>query len=788
MASCIEDRRTWLCFPLYVIVAGCIFPSIPSEIVIPRRLEEGSGKAKKEDISYIIQAAGKEHTIRLKKRNNFLVENLPVFTYDSEGRKVKSHPHIPAGCYYEGSVEGVKDSLVALSICFGLRGFLKFRGLDYGIEPLEGSQTFQHLLYLTNKTGFSPALIENFREWKIAHSEEVHRDVTHLFIHQRFNKEPWESYHGEICKANFSVAIDPYLSRDLVQYSKIVSHMLGHNIGLRHDGPFCFCDQQASCIMHGFHAKFAMFSNCSAREMSRLRMNHKLDCLRNKPPFTFVFKVPKGIMCADIFGKEARAASLSCFRTLNMIGDQIGNCGGDGQGFVKCKEENVQCGRLYCSNVMKELDPLTQAHFLINGEFCWTIKYQEGYGVEDAGAVPDGTKCNRRKPCQLKVQMQRRAPLQEEKRRHKGKRYHQERRPNAAGAVSYVIPKAKEVHVVSFETEAIMLKKSRSSRGKILSETRGSLCDQNQAAALISARQVGLLHFAIAVAHEIGHVIGLPDDESKICFCGPGHDCIMSPRRPYGDNPFFSNCSVRSYFEVIQSSKAQCLNNIPVNSRSFALRSCGNGIVEEGEECDCGDKEPCKKDMCCQEDCTKAEGALCTSELCCKECGVAPEGTLCREATGECDLPEYCNGKAVECPPDVAVQDGSKCSEDGYCYSGTCSTHTLLLPGVAKVLLHEWHVLDERRGVAIQQLVQLRGIYLSNQNCHCLYGWEPPGCDIPGYGGSIDSGPAPRAVDFSKVDLYVGVGAAVVFGLVVGVLSVMVLCKWQQVFGNPQGG
>ncbi|KAL8180070.1 UNVERIFIED_CONTAM: hypothetical protein K2H54_005186 [Gekko kuhli] len=422
-----------------------------------------------------------------------------------------------------------------------------------------------------------------------------------------------------------------------------------------------------------------------------------------------------------------------------------------------------------------------------------------------------------------------------------------------------------------------------------------SLCDEEHAAALISARPVALLHLAISVAHAIGHVIGMPDDEPKDCYCGPGRKCVMSPQGPYGENPRFSNCSARSYFDVIQSGKAQCLNNVPDDRRLFPLRSCGDGIVEEGEECDCGGRELCKQDLCCREDCTKAKGALCTAELCCKECRVAPEGTLCREATGECDLPEYCSGKTVECPPDTVVQDGSPCEDGGYCYSGTCSTHTLLcqkifgtesrsgpmscyqavnsrgdrfgncggqagdgsptsfkkcdersilcgqvqcvnirtLPQLGErttvvqtsganatcwglgrhtevtpsnngavedgtkcgkdsvcingtcVLMHRSLLSDTVCDPAVD--CNARGICNSNQNCHCLYGWEPPGCVLPGYGGSVDSGPAPEATHFSKTDFYVGVGVGAVFGLVIGVLLVMFCSQLGQVSSHSQG-
>lgn len=610
MAGYDKELRNWLHFLLRLLVVGCILPAMHSdplalplsyEIIIPRRLEPETGEAKKEELSYVIQASGKEHIIRLKRKNNFLAENLPVFTYDSEGRKVKSHPYIPAGCYYGGYVEGMADSLVALSTCFGLRGFLKIRGLNYGLEPLEGSRTFQHLLYLTNKTGFnstvcglrnkdpnpqakdagrgnvglendllylelyvvvenkmfryeggnetrvihivldtinmvythyrvlniavtlvgmniwkarnpiqissdSQKLIDDFNEWKVANDKEIQRDTTRLFVHQRFDRMPWESYRGGICSQDFPVGIDPYLTKDLSAFSIIVSHSLGHTLGLHHDGPYCFCDEQASCIMHHSYAGLAMFSNCSVASMAHLRRAKELDCLRNIPRPPVVAKhcgnrvvdvgeqcdcgdaeqctndpcchpdctfkgqavcshedccqrcqfTPTGMLCrnaanlcdlpeyctgesmwcpadvhkkdgtpcnedaycyakkcsthnlqcADIFGKDAKAAPHGCFKALNMAGDQVGNCGGggeEGETFVKCKEKDVLCGRLHCSNVQRKLDPLTEVQFSVNGVSCWSTKYQHHHGepisTEDKGVVPDGTACSEDRLC-----------------------------------------------------------------------------------------------------------------------------------------------------------------------------------------------------------------------------------------------------------------------------------------------------------------------------------------------------------------------------------------------------
>ncbi|ELV11683.1 Disintegrin and metalloproteinase domain-containing protein 30 [Tupaia chinensis] len=163
--------------------------------------------------------------------------------------------------------------------------------------------------------------------------------------------------------------------------------------------------------------------------------------------------------------------------------------------------------------------------------------------------------------------------------------------------------------------------------------------------------------------HELGHGLGMKHDELH-CQCKGEHSCIMGSGRTG-----WSNCSFVNYFKFAYS-EASCLNNIP--GISYLVRSCGNKIVEENEECDCGSREDCLKDRCCQSNCRLKRGANCSIGLCCHECRFRPSGYMCRQEENECDLAEYCNGNSSNCPKDTYKQDGTPCKYKARCFRKGC--------------------------------------------------------------------------------------------------------------------
>ncbi|XP_077000472.1 disintegrin and metalloproteinase domain-containing protein 21-like [Tamandua tetradactyla] len=199
----------------------------------------------------------------------------------------------------------------------------------------------------------------------------------------------------------------------------------------------------------------------------------------------------------------------------------------------------------------------------------------------------------------------------------------------------------------------------------------GGVCKKQYNFAIVTFQGKTWNNFANSVAHELGHVLGMPHDD-KTCVCGQKQRCIMNSQKV--GSVRFSNCSYASLWKTTVS-LGQCLRYAQQTDEIFILKRCGNGIVEEEEECDCGPLKNCDKDPCCLSNCTLSSGSACAFGLCCKNCQFLPSGEICRKQINECDLPEWCNGTSHECPDDVYVQNGNPCNDTASCYEKRCNSH-----------------------------------------------------------------------------------------------------------------
>ncbi|XP_074899527.1 disintegrin and metalloproteinase domain-containing protein 2-like isoform X4 [Buteo buteo] len=210
----------------------------------------------------------------------------------------------------------------------------------------------------------------------------------------------------------------------------------------------------------------------------------------------------------------------------------------------------------------------------------------------------------------------------------------------------------------------------------------GKACQRDAAGAVAMYQgAVTLESFSVLLAQLLGRSLGISYDDSRDCRC-PGRVCLMSPEALHVSGAkAFSSCSIGDFETFLKHNGGTCLFNRPrltgLSYRRVAV--CGNGIVERGEQCDCGAAEACLEDKCCTKMCRFKPGVKCSSGLCCNECQFKQKNSPCRPAAdAQCDLAEFCNGSSASCPPDLYVQDGHSCEHGtGYCYKGRCQSPDL---------------------------------------------------------------------------------------------------------------
>ncbi|XP_073345808.1 disintegrin and metalloproteinase domain-containing protein 9 [Pagrus major] len=168
----------------------------------------------------------------------------------------------------------------------------------------------------------------------------------------------------------------------------------------------------------------------------------------------------------------------------------------------------------------------------------------------------------------------------------------------------------------------------------------GTVCSTTTSGGINVFSGNGVAYVSTIVAHEMGHNLGMNHDGAG-CSCG-GETCIMAGAA--SGSPTFSSCSARDFERLIIRGGGMCLNNQPSASDAIGKAECGNGRLDEGEQCDCGKPQ------------------------------ILVSGTPCRQSVDTCDLPEFCNGRNASCPNDFYIMDGLPC-EGAYCFEGRCQTY-----------------------------------------------------------------------------------------------------------------
>lgn len=216
---------------------------------------------------------------------------------------------------------------------------------------------------------------------------------------------------------------------------------------------------------------------------------------------------------------------------------------------------------------------------------------------------------------------------------------------------------------------------------------------------IVSGTSVSVLvenQFSV-IAHELSHNLGAIHDcvqsncdgsckgllECQCCPCGNDCDCkgryIMDPESGGYGALEFSACTIKDVCDKLPYIGG-CIKE--QNGKATDLiASCGNGIREGDEECDCGTQEQCDRQKCCTTSCKLTEGSRCSDDNdgCCRDCQIIPADSreVCRVASNVCQEDAICDGVSSACPTTSNKADGILCSDEGKCASGICTSRDM---------------------------------------------------------------------------------------------------------------
>lgn len=180
--------------------------------------------------------------------------------------------------------------------------------------------------------------------------------------------------------------------------------------------------------------------------------------------------------------------------------------------------------------------------------------------------------------------------------------------------------------------------------------------------------------------------------QAECCKCPDGRagcDCagrfIMNADSAGKKVNVFSPCTIGEICSKIPVIASSCLHE-PGKRTLLTANICGNGIKDEGEECDCGSPEECAKSKCCNSNCKLKPNARCADEndKCCSDCQIvkSSEEKICFMTQSSCQNNSICDGISPSCPIIKTMPDGIECeipsiNRKGHCASGICTSRSM---------------------------------------------------------------------------------------------------------------
>ncbi|XP_074240370.1 disintegrin and metalloproteinase domain-containing protein 2 isoform X4 [Saimiri boliviensis] len=237
------------------------FGNLPVQITVPEKIRSIKKEGIESQIFYKIVIEGKPYTVNLMQKN-FLPNNFRVYGYSHTGIMKPLDQDLQNFCHYQGYIEGYPKSVVMVSTCTGLRGLLQFENVSYGIEPLESSVGFEHVIY-------------QVKQKKADVSLYTEKDIESRDLPYKIQ------------------SIEHPRTISLESLAVILAQLLSLSMGITYDDIHkCHCSG-AVCVMNPEAIHFSgvkIFSNCSIEDFAHFISKQKSQCLHNQPRLDLFFK------------------------------------------------------------------------------------------------------------------------------------------------------------------------------------------------------------------------------------------------------------------------------------------------------------------------------------------------------------------------------------------------------------------------------------------------------------------------------------------------------------------